>query len=190
MKRFAFLLVVVALLLAACKPATPTPTEVPPTEAPPTEVPPTEVPPTEVPTPEKRTHNLEGETITLYHMGDITGPYGPITLPLVDGFNDAVAWLNAQGGIRRATVEIGWADTGGQGLVFVAFGRSFDAELDGQGRVLIPARCRRHAALDGPVIILGRDECLEVWNRQRFEAEDALVDQEYGRGLETMEERQ
>ena len=69
------------------------------------------------------------------------------------------------------------------------FGRSFDAELDAQGRVLIPARCSQHADLEGPIIIVGSGECLEIWNRQRWEAEEALVDQEYGRDLESMEER-
>lgn len=70
------------------------------------------------------------------------------------------------------------------------FGRSFDAELDAQGRVLIPARCRQHAALEGHVIIVGGDECLEIWNPQRWEAEEALVDQEYGQDLESAEGRQ
>ena len=69
------------------------------------------------------------------------------------------------------------------------FGSSFDAELDAQGRVLIPARCRQHASLEGPVIIVGRGECLEIWHPQRWEAEEALVDQEYGQDLESMEER-
>lgn len=69
------------------------------------------------------------------------------------------------------------------------FGRSFDAELDTQGRVLIPARCRQHADLEGSIITLGRGECLEIWNPQRWEAEEALVDQEFGGDLEALDER-
>ena len=112
-------LIVVLLALVACAPgAAPTPTPQPPT---PTKAPPKPTP-TEAPAeptatkpaePEKRTQNLEGETITLYHFGDISGPYAAITTPLVDGFNDAVAWLNEQGGIRGAKVEVVWADDGG-----------------------------------------------------------------------------
>ena len=68
-------------------------------------------------------------------------------------------------------------------------GRSFDGELDAQGRILIPARSRQYAALEGPVTIVGREECLEVWSRQRWEAEEALVEQEYRRDLESMEDR-
>lgn len=87
-------LVGLLLILMACAPAA--------TPAPPTAM------------PVKRTHNLEGETITFYHFGDITGPYAAITTPLINGFNDAVKRLNAEGGIRGAQVKVEWADTGGK----------------------------------------------------------------------------
>jgi len=57
--------------------------------------------------------DLAGNYITLYQFGDQTGPYGPITAPLIDGVNDAVGYLNSIGGIRGATVRVVWADTGG-----------------------------------------------------------------------------
>ncbi|MDQ7031074.1 MAG: ABC transporter substrate-binding protein [Ardenticatenia bacterium] len=119
------LLVALLTLVACAGGAAPTPTPEPPTPteaaAPPTPTeaaPPTPTEaarptPTEEAEPEKRTDNLEGETITLYHFGDISGPYAAITTPLVDGFNDAVAWLNEQGGIRGAKVEVVWADDAG-----------------------------------------------------------------------------
>ncbi len=69
------------------------------------------------------------------------------------------------------------------------FGRSFDVELDNQGRLLIPPRCQQHAGLEGPVIIVGRGPCLEIWSAQRWEAEEALVDQELARHMESMERR-
>ncbi len=49
------------------------------------------------------------------------------------------------------------------------YSESFDTELDRQGRILIPARFRQMAALDGNVVIAGRKECLEIWNPQRLE---------------------
>ncbi|MBI5955982.1 MAG: ABC transporter substrate-binding protein, partial [Chloroflexi bacterium] len=101
MKRFVSRLLVVSLLLglvvAACGPTpVPTATLVPPT--------PTKVPPT--PTPVR--------TIKLYHFGDVTGPYAPITLPLVNAFEDALKYINEKGGIRGAKVEHEWMDTGGK----------------------------------------------------------------------------
>lgn len=43
-----------------------------------------------------------------------------------------------------------------------------DTELDRQGRILVPARFRQMAGLDGAVVITGRLECLEIWNPQRW----------------------
>jgi branched-chain amino acid transport system substrate-binding protein len=107
MKRFvAVALILSVLLLGACQPtATPEPSPVP---AQPTEPP----PPTEVPEPEGPP-DLTGETITIYHFGDISGPYASITGPLVNGANDMVAAINDAGGIFGATVELQFADTGG-----------------------------------------------------------------------------
>ena len=123
-------LIVASMVLGACAPAA-TPTEAPteavaPTEAPPTEVPPTEPPPpTEVPTdvPEptevppteapEGPPDLTGETITLYHFGDLSGPYAAITGPLIHGMEDAVAAINEAGGIYGATLEIKFSDDAG-----------------------------------------------------------------------------
>ena len=44
------------------------------------------------------------------------------------------------------------------------------AELDLQGRVLIPVRLRNSATMTGEVDILGQYSCLDVWNHERFEA--------------------
>jgi MraZ protein len=48
---------------------------------------------------------------------------------------------------------------------------SYDAELDRQGRILLPARLREGASLQGPVIIAGVRECLEIWNPKSWESE-------------------
>ncbi len=58
-----------------------------------------------------RTDNLEGETITFYHFGDLSGPLAGITGPLIHGFEDAVGAINDNGGIRGAQIEIEFTDT-------------------------------------------------------------------------------
>jgi branched-chain amino acid transport system substrate-binding protein len=135
MKRLPWILIVMllgAFLLAACgSPAeAPAPTTAPavlPTApaAEPTDVPMQEPEPAAEPEPtaepepvaepeaEKRTDNLEGETITFYHFGDLSGPYAAITGPLVFGMEDAVKAINDSGGIRGATINVQFADTGG-----------------------------------------------------------------------------
>jgi branched-chain amino acid transport system substrate-binding protein len=57
--------------------------------------------------------DLTGETITLYHFGDLSGPYAAITSPLVHGAEDAAAAINKAGGIYGADLEVMFADTGG-----------------------------------------------------------------------------
>lgn len=51
------------------------------------------------------------------------------------------------------------------------FSRSWDGELDRQGRLLIPPPLRQWAQVNGAVVISGRHECLEIWNRERWEVE-------------------
>ena len=54
---------------------------------------------------------LTGETITIYHFGDLSGPYAAITGPLIHGAEDAVAAINEAGGIYGATLALKFADT-------------------------------------------------------------------------------
>ncbi len=131
MKRIILTLTLVAmavLVVAACAAPTPTPTPVPPS---PTPVPPTKPPeatkppePTKPPAatpvpptptrPALRTKANPGEKITLYHLGDVTGPLAAITTPLVSGFDDGVKYLNKTGGIRGAEVLVEMSDTKSQ----------------------------------------------------------------------------
>ena len=103
------LIILVALVLGACAPAA---TEEPPPPPAPTEKPappapePTEAMPAGPP-------DLTGETITIYHFGDLSGPYAAITSPLVHGAEDAVTAVNEAGGIYGVMLDVKFADTGG-----------------------------------------------------------------------------
>lgn len=57
--------------------------------------------------------DLTGETITIYHFGDISGSYAFITQPLLAGLSDSIAYYNARGGICGATIATDNRDTGG-----------------------------------------------------------------------------
>jgi branched-chain amino acid transport system substrate-binding protein len=98
--------VVLSLVLSACAPAAE------PTEAPADTPVPTEAP-TDTPEPVTGPPDLTGETITIYHFGDLSGPYAAITAPLIRGAEDAVAAINAEGGLYGATLAIEFADTAG-----------------------------------------------------------------------------
>ncbi len=64
------------------------------------------------------------------------------------------------------------------------FADAFDADLDKQGRLLMPAALRSAAGLNGTVTIVGRGECLEIWEPSRFERQRTVADQSYAANLE------
>ena len=56
-----------------------------------------------------------------------------------------------------------------------AFGRLFYAQaervdLDGQGRIRIPPELAKLAALDKDAVLIGVQDHMELWNRERWEA--------------------
>lgn len=54
--------------------------------------------------------------------------------------------------------------------------------LDAQGRVLIPPILRQRAEVVGEVVVSGRIEHLEVWNRERFDQkllEEPFTDEDF-----------
>jgi MraZ protein len=57
------------------------------------------------------------------------------------------------------------------------FGYSHDTELDSANRVMIPPNLMEYAALHREVIVTGSGECLEVFDRSRYDAysEDVLT---------------
>ena len=65
------------------------------------------------PTPDPNLPDLSGETITIYMIGDTSEPFTSITQPFRDGANDYISFLNSNGGIFGAKVELKFADTGG-----------------------------------------------------------------------------
>jgi len=57
--------------------------------------------------------DLSGETITIYHFGDLSGPYAFITQPLLAGLSDAISYFNERGGVCGAELAQDYADTAG-----------------------------------------------------------------------------
>ncbi|MCL5951331.1 MAG: division/cell wall cluster transcriptional repressor MraZ [Chloroflexi bacterium] len=48
-------------------------------------------------------------------------------------------------------------------------GMASDAEIDRQGRILIPQSLREFASLDGDVVVLGLANRIEVWEPKRYQ---------------------
>jgi transcriptional regulator MraZ len=45
-----------------------------------------------------------------------------------------------------------------------------EAEIDGADRILLPSVLRERADVNGDVFVMGADDHLEVWNRDKFDA--------------------
>ncbi len=90
---------------------------------------------------------------------------GCIELYTKDGYRDMVKDVAAK---PRTTPE-------GRQARREFYGQSFGAELDRQGRILIPQRLRQKADVQGPVVISGNLECLEIWNPERKQRHDERV---------------
>lgn len=53
------------------------------------------------------------------------------------------------------------------------FSRSFDVEIDGSGRVLVPEKLRRLLGDEKEVVILGNHDHAEIWGRATWEKYEA-----------------
>jgi len=47
-------------------------------------------------------------------------------------------------------------------------GGSFDEKLDSAGRIRVPKPLIEHARLDGPCVVIGAGECLQIWDRKAW----------------------
>ena len=57
--------------------------------------------------------DLTGETIYIFHFGDLSGPFAFITQPVVSAVTDAVNYWNGHGGVCGAELAQVYDDTGG-----------------------------------------------------------------------------
>jgi MraZ protein len=50
------------------------------------------------------------------------------------------------------------------------FNASFDSELDSANRLMIPTTLMRYAGLHKDLIVTGSGECIEIWDRNAYDA--------------------
>ena len=69
--------------------------------------------------------------------------------------------------------DLRYADAGARAFSRFLFSGAFDAELDGQGRVVLPASLRQFAGLKSEVVVVGAADHIELWEPGRWDAVSA-----------------
>ena len=69
------------------------------------------------------------------------------------------------------------------------FATAFSTNIDGQGRIALPAPLREHAEIVDEVIIAGDNTYLELWNRVHWEEEKAVSQEQAWQIIESLERR-
>lgn len=74
-------------------------------------------------------------------------------------------------------------------MIRVTFATAFSTELDGQGRVLLPSPLRQYAEINDLVVVAGVNNLIEIWSKELWESEKALMDEQAWHIAEAMEPR-
>jgi MraZ protein len=56
------------------------------------------------------------------------------------------------------------------------YGRAVEAELDRQGRILLPQNLREFAGLEGEVVVVGLRNRVEIWSKDRWAEQNVVLD--------------
>ncbi|MFH1169821.1 MAG: division/cell wall cluster transcriptional repressor MraZ [Chloroflexota bacterium] len=71
----------------------------------------------------------------------------------------------------------------------VIFATAFNTQIDGQGRVAVPAPLREYAGIGDDVVIAGANNYLEIWNKDEWEEEKANSQEQSWQIIESLEKR-
>ena len=69
------------------------------------------------------------------------------------------------------------------------FATAFSLNIDGQGRVVLPVPLRQYAGIDDEVVIAGANNYLELWDKEQWESEKAISQEQAWQIIESLERR-
>ncbi len=67
------------------------------------------------------------------------------------------------------------------------FATAFSLNIDGQGRIALPIPLRQSAGIEDEIIIAGANTYLELWNKEQWEAEKAISQEQTWQIIESLE---
>ncbi len=68
------------------------------------------------------------------------------------------------------------------------FATAFSLGLDGQRRIALPVPLREYAGIEDEVVIAGVNTYLELWNKEQWEAEKAISQEQSWQIIESLEQ--
>ena len=69
------------------------------------------------------------------------------------------------------------------------FATAFNVEIDGQGRVMLPAQLRQFAGINDEVVVTGANSYFELWSKEQWNTEKANCQEEAWHIIESLERR-
>ena len=69
------------------------------------------------------------------------------------------------------------------------FATAFYTSIDGQGRIALPISLRQHAGIEDEVVIAGANTYLELWDKEQWESEKAISQEQAWQIIESLEDR-
>ena len=67
------------------------------------------------------------------------------------------------------------------------FATAFRILLDGQGRIALPVPLRQYAGIEEELVIAGANNYLELWNKEQWESEKAISQEQAWQIIESLE---
>ena len=67
------------------------------------------------------------------------------------------------------------------------FAAAFRLNIDGQGRIALPAPLRQYTGIEDEVVIAGVNNYLELWDREQWESEKAISQEQAWQIIESLE---
>ena len=69
------------------------------------------------------------------------------------------------------------------------FATAFSLNLDGQGRIALPIPLRQYSGTEEEVVIVGANNYLELWNKEQWEEEKAISQEQTWQIIESLENK-
>jgi MraZ protein len=69
------------------------------------------------------------------------------------------------------------------------FATAFNLDIDGQGRIVVPAQLRQYAGISDAVVVAGANTYLELWSQEQWDAEKTRCQEEAWQIMESLERR-